>query len=85
MRVIQQKAEDLYVLVHLVKDRLQFLNRQRKIQLLIIVSHSWSIQKAKAEFQVSGCVIRQGRKLASEKGILELPDQKQGKVITEQA
>ena len=85
MRAIQQKAEDLDVLVHLMKDKLKFLSRQRKVQLLTIVPHSWSIEKAKEEFQVSGYVIRQARKLDSEKGILELPDQKQGKVITEKA
>ena len=85
MGAIQQKAEDLDVLVHLMKDKLKFLSRQRKVQLLTIVPHSWSIHKGKEEFQVSGYVIRKARKLASEKGILELPDQEQGKVITEEA
>ena len=49
MRVIHQKAEDLDVLAHLMKDELKFLSRQKKVQLLTIVPHSWSIQKAKEE------------------------------------
>ena len=49
MRVIHQKAEDLDVLAHLMKDELKFLSIQRKVQLLTIVPHSWSIQTAKEE------------------------------------
>ena len=51
---------------------------------MTIAPHSWSIQKAKEEFQVSEYIIRQARKLASEKGILELLSQKQGKIITDE-
>ena len=84
MKVIQQKAEELDVLVQSMKDKLRVSNTQRKIQILTIAPHSWSIQKAKEEFQVSEYIIRQARKLASEKGILELPSQKQGKIISDE-
>ena len=84
IKVIQQKAEDLDVLVQLMKDKLKVSNRQRKIQILTMAPRSWSIQKTKEEFQVSEYIVRQARKLASEKGILELPDQKRGKAVTEE-
>ena len=84
IKVIQQKAEDLDVLVQLMKDKLNVSNRQRKIQILTIAPRSWSIQKTKEEFQVSEYLVRQARKLALEKGILELPDQKRGKAVTEE-
>ena len=41
-------------------------------------------KKTKEEFQVSEYIVRQARKLASAKGIFELPDQERGKAVTEE-
>ena len=72
------------MLVQLMKEKLKVSNRRRKIQILTMSPRSWSIQKTKEEFQVSEYIVRQARKSASEKGILELPDQKRGKAVTEE-
>lgn len=37
---------------------------------------SWSVKKAKEFFNVSAYVVKQARKLAGEKGIIELPSKK---------
>ena len=48
-----------------------------------MVPRSWSIQKTKDEFQVWEYIVRQARKLAQEKGILEVPFPNLGKPISD--
>ena len=78
------KADDLDRLVDLMKNKISTSNRRQKIQILTIAPASWSIEKTKTEFNVSAYMVRQARKLAREKGILEMPESKKGKVLSEE-
>jgi hypothetical protein len=81
---MKEKADNLDRLVDLMKNKIKISNRRQKIQILTIAPASWSIEKTKTEFNVSTYMVRQARKLAKEKGILELPEQKKGKVLSEE-
>ena len=56
-----------------IKEKLISSNRERKIQLLTLVPHDWSVQKTCDFFGVSEYAVRQARKLRAEKGILASP------------
>ena len=60
-------------LVTSIKEKLVSSNRERKIELLTLVLHDWSVQKTCHFFWVSGYAVRQARKLRAEKGILASP------------
>ncbi len=79
---LKQKADDFDHLVFLMKEKLKISNRRQKIQILTMAPRSWSIPKTAQEFSVSEYAVRQARKLAAEKGILELPERKRGKVLS---
>ena len=79
---MKDKADDLHRLVDLMKRKIRTSNRRQKIQILTIAPPSWSIEKTKTEFNVSAYMVRQARKLAAEKGILEMPEPKKGKVLS---
>ena len=81
---MKAKADDLDRLVDFMKNKISTSNRQQKIQILTIAPASWSIEKTKTEFNVSAYMVRQARKLAREKGILEMPESKKGKVLSEE-
>ena len=83
---MKEKADNLDRLVDLMKNKIKISNRRQKIQILTIAPASWSIEKTtcKTEFNVSAYMVRQARKLVKEKGILELPEQKKGKVLLEE-
>jgi hypothetical protein len=83
---MKEKADNLDRLVDLMKNKIKISNRRQKIQILTIAPASWSIEKTtcKTEFNVSAYMVRQARKLAKEQGILELPEQKKGKVLSEE-
>eukprot|EP00112_Aurelia_sp_Birch-Aquarium-sp1_P018720 Seg4505.3 transcript_id=Seg4505.3/GoldUCD/mRNA.D3Y31 product="hypothetical protein" protein_id=Seg4505.3/GoldUCD/D3Y31 len=79
---LKKKANDFDILVSLMKEKLKISNRQKKIQILTMAPHSWSIQHTANEFQVSEYMVRQERKIAAEKGVFEMPDQKKGKNLS---
>ena len=81
---IKEKADNLDRLVDLMKNKMQSSNRKQKILILTIAPSSWSIEKTKNEFNVSGYMVRQARKLVKERGILELPEPKKGKGLSEE-
>ena len=54
----------------LVKEKLVSSNRERKIQLLTLVRHDWSVQKTCNFFGVFWYAVCQARKLRAEKRIL---------------
>ena len=73
---LKKKANDLDILASLMKEKLKVFNRKKKIQILTMAPRSWSILQTANEFDVSEYMVRQARKIAAEKGIFELPDQK---------
>ena len=83
---MKEKADNLDRLVDLMKNKIKISNRRQKIQILTIAPASLSIEKTtyKTEFNVSAYMLRQARKLANEKGILELAEPKKGKVLSEE-
>ena len=64
-----------------MKEKLQdqILESSRRIQILTIAPASWSRAKLADFFGVSEYMVREARKLAKTKGILELPDRKKAK------
>ena len=81
---LKEKADNLDRLVDLMKSKMQSCNRKKKIQILTIAPSSWSIEKTKNEFNVSAYMVRQARELVKQKGILELPEPKKGKGLSEE-
>ena len=67
-----------------MKEKLQdkTLNIRWKIQILTIAPASWSRAEVAKFFNVSEYMVREARKLASDKGILEIPDPKRGKTLS---
>ena len=80
---VKKKADDLDILVALMKEKLKVSNRGQRLQILTLAPRSWSILKTMEEFEVTAYMVRQARKLAAEKGILGTPNEKKGKVISE--
>ena len=56
--------------IELIKEKLVSSNRERKIQLLTLVRHDWSVQKTCNFFGVFWYAVCQARKLRAEKRIL---------------
>ena len=79
---LEQKGKDLDCLVELMREKLPHVNNSRKIQILTMVPPSWSIKKAQDVFRVSDYMIREARKLVQTRGIMELPEEKHGKNIS---
>ena len=78
------KARDLDELLFLMKEKLQISNRDRKIQILTMVPPSWSLKQTQEFFKVSQYMAKKAKKLAVEKGIMELPDKKMGKSFSKE-
>ena len=81
---INEKADDLDYLVDLMKEKLKVSNRRRKIQILTITPHSWSLRKAAQVFNVSKSTVQKSRRLRDERGILASPEQVKGKRLPQQ-
>ena len=81
---LKKKACDLDILVDLMKEKLKVSNRKKKIQILTIAPKSWSMSQVCETFGVTEYMVRQARKLANEKGILEFPEQKQGNPLSKE-
>ena len=81
-----QKADDLDRLLDLMKKPLSdtTLKTSLIIQILTIAPQSWSRSKVANFFNVSEYLVCKSRKLAETKGILESPDSKKGKTISEE-
>ena len=81
---ILQKSKDFDKLLYLMKEKLQdkTLNIRWKIQILTIAPASWSRADVAKFFNVSEYMVRKAQKLASNKGILEIPDPKRGKTLS---
>ena len=60
------------------------LANNRKIQILTLAPASWPRASVATFFNVSEHMVREARKLAKEKGILELPKPKQGKGLSKE-
>ncbi|XP_049777645.1 uncharacterized protein LOC126175133 [Schistocerca cancellata] len=80
---VVEKAKDFDVMISLMKEKISSVGRSRKIQILTLAPDSWSRNKVMKEFNVSEYMVRQARKLKSEKGILETPGPKKGKTLSE--
>ena len=80
---IEKKANDLDYLVSQMKMKMQTANRRQKIQILTLTPKSWTLRQAAKEFNVSKATIRKARTLQEQKGIIEMPDQVNGKKLKE--
>lgn len=56
-------------------------SRTKKIMILTCLPESWGIRKIMREFNAPNYMVRQSKKIAKEKGILESPNPKPGKNI----
>ena len=80
---LSTKEHDLDILIHQIKEKLKVTELYRqKIQLLTLVPDSWTRIKASNYFEVSEYLVRAAMKLKQENGILSLPSQKLGKVVS---
>ena len=83
---ILQKAKDLDRLLYLMKEKLndKTLKTSQKIKILTLSPESWSRSKVASFFNVSEYIVREARKVKESKGILELPDVKKGRKLSEE-
>ena len=59
-------------------------SRKKKVMLLTCLPESWSIRKIMREFNAPNYMVRQAKWLLKERGILEGPDQKPGKSLSQE-
>ena len=79
---LNQKANDLDILMDLIKDKMTVSNREKKVQLLTLVPMSWTCEKVVSFFpNVTKYMLRQARSLLAEKGILSKLAQRKGKKL----
>lgn len=57
-------------------------DRSEKIKILTILPQTWSIERIQQEFHTSNHMARVAKRLASEKGILSDPNQKEGRKLS---
>lgn len=80
----ENKATDMDRLIELIKLKLNITNTKReKIQILTLAPTSWSRKKICQEFNVSEYTARKAKELVRDKGILALPEPRQGNVLDE--
>ena len=78
-----KKAEEFDHLMLSWKEKIAALNTNRlKIQALSLILQSWPRRQAANFLGVSEYLVRTAKSLALEKGILLLPDPKQGKQLS---
>ena len=69
----------------LIKEKRSQSKQNEQIQLLTLVSESWTITEIVTKFPcVTRYMVRQSRKLLKEKGLLAMPDSKRGKNLSEE-
>ena len=83
-RAISEKARCFDEMMSLLREKIFSLASSRsKLQILTLCPSSWTIKQCAEYFSVSEYLVRTARKLASEKGILSLPDPKMGRGISQ--
>ena len=70
----KMKGNDLDYLVHCMRGKMHLSNRNGKLQILTLITKSWSIRKAAEEFGVSEITIQKAKFLRDKKGIISLPE-----------
>ena len=70
---MNRKANDLDILVELMKEKLLVSNKREEIQSLTLTQESWSLWKTAKEFKVSKAAAQKARVLREEKGALAVP------------
>lgn len=81
-RNIIKKSKDFDDMMLLLKQKLTSLKIYRlKIQVLTLVPQNWSNIKAATFFNVTEHMVRTAKRLASEKGVLSLPDPRKGQEL----
>ena len=69
----------------LIKEKRIQSKQNEQIQLMTLVSESWTITEIVTKFPcVTRYMVRQSRKLLKEKGLLAMPDSKRGKNLSEE-
>ena len=80
-RDTKNKAEELERLHAFMKEKQVTTSNTEKLQILNLVSDSWSRKYCSEYFGVSEYLIRSARELKQRKGILAQPSQKKGKAM----
>ena len=76
------KAKNFDRLMQLIKEKLSTIKTNREIiQVLTLAPETWSIKKVANFFNVTQYAACKARSLVQEKGILALPDKKEGKKL----
>ena len=73
---IEQKANDLDIMVDLMKEKNKISSRKVKIQILTMIPSSWTVRKTANFFGVSNYMVRQAFKLRKEHGFFASPEHK---------
>ena len=81
---LKRKAADLDDLIEKMKEKIKKSDRRKIIQILTLIPQSWSIQKAINKFDVTEYMVKQAREITRTQGILEFPEKKLGKVLSEE-
>ena len=76
-------SADLDKLMQRLKEKVATASRREKIKLLTIVTETWSRKKVADYFGVTDHVVRRSRQLKKDKGILEDPDPKSGRSLSD--
>ena len=80
---IEQKANDLDIMVDLMKEKIKVSSRKVKIQILTMTPLSWTVRKTANIFGASNYMVRQAFKLRKEHGIFASPEHKKGQALSD--
>ena len=70
-----QNCKDLNEILNGIKDKIQVSSKRSTIRLLTLVPSSWTIEKTKRVFEVTSYMVKQARKLKTESGYQQFPEE----------
>ena len=77
-------CKDLAYFIDLIKNKMYDSTKSEKLKLLTLVPESWTIESIMSEFNVSYRMARTARNLKAQNGILAEPQQKSGRILSDE-